>query len=174
MRKTVTALCSLMLLLPTAFSSLANAQNRQAGDAIFNEPRGNGYVQLLLTLGDIIAFQVVRPKLPAATKITEAEARVMRIMQSDATEATKISALREAETDLAKARLAALQSLEGGVIPTVVKYARIVGTTLVLVDLAERAWVWGALNANPTWSPAITTLLHNGEKLSRQYALPER
>lgn len=168
-----TFLCTIALTVSAAFSSVAIAQNRQSADAIFNEPKGSAVSQILFTAGDLIAFHVVRPKLPSGAALGAAEARVMDILASNVSDADKVQALRNAETELSKARLSVLQSMERGVIPTVIKYGRIVGTTLVLVDIFGRAWVWGALNANPTWSPAITMLQHNGAKLSRQYALPE-
>jgi len=173
-QKQIVVLCSLLLSLSTALSSSAWAQNRQSSDAIFDEPRGSAVTQLMLGAGDLIAFYLIRPKLPAGVRVVSAEGRLREILQSNMTEEDKVKSIRQAEEEVANSRVAALRTLEGGAIPTVIKYVRIVGTTVVMVDVFMRGWVWSALNANPTWSPAVTTLIHNGEKLSPQYALPQR
>lgn len=148
---------------------------RATSDALFTEPRGSAINQLLLTAGDLIAFQMIRPKLPEGRTLVEADQRLLSIVHSDRPDELKLREIHDAETDLARARLVALQSIqEKGIIPQIVRYARVVGTTLVLVDIAGRAWVWSALNANPTWSPAATMIESLAEDLSTRNALPSR
>lgn len=168
------ALMSAVAAVPLP-STAEPQQVRTRADAIFTEPRGSGIAQLMYTAGDIIAFQLVRPKLPEGKIIDEANQRLINIMNSTESDLVKTQQIHEVETELAKARLAGLQSLQmSNKIPILIKYARIVGTTLVIVDVAQRAWVWSALNANPTWSPALTTLARVGDSLSTDNALRSR
>lgn len=174
-KKMVTAVCGIMLSLPMAFSSIASAQNRnQNADALFNEPKDPMINQILYTLGDAIAFYVVKPKLPVGNALVAADARAAEIMASALPIEEKNRALEKAYLELAEARVAALKAVQGGAVPTVIRYLRVVGTSLIILDVAGRWWVWGALNANPTWSPVIATLAHDGDRLSRKYAFPEQ
>jgi hypothetical protein len=169
-------LATQMVVLP----ALAQSANRQTSDAIFTEPRQSAIKQMLLGIGDLIALEIVRPKLPSGTAIAEAQERLLAAAKAGTngemvSDDVILHNIHDAETDLAKARLVALNSLQDrGVIPRLIRYARVVGTSLIIVDLLGRAWVWGALEANPTWSPAVTMLNHLGQSISTENALPSR
>lgn len=156
--------CTLMTLNVQAFG-----QNRQTSDAIFTEPRGSAIAQVMYTLGDAIIFKLINPKLPQAAAITEADANLLAAIKSSSPDAIKLEEVRKAETNLAAARLQGLRSMD--FMPRLIRSARVVGSTLILVDVVGRVWVWGALNANPTWSPAVTALRHVADQMSTDHAL---
>jgi len=171
-----------MILFTTTLAAMAQpaatgqSPNRQTSDAIFTEPKNSGMLQLLYTLGDAVAFYIVKPKLPGADSITAANERILEVAKSELPAEAKLAAIHEAEGELAKARLAAIESMQriGAIPPWVIRYAKCVGTTLVLVDVAGRAWAWTALDANPTWSPAWQMISHVGDRISTQNALAPR
>ncbi len=174
------ALGTLALALAIPATSFAQQQqNRQTSDAIFTEQRGSMTPQLLGVVGDIIAWNLIKhipPKstvVPEAQALSEANERIAKAIAADISPETKIVRIREAESDLARARLDALRYVQmEGLTPKLIRSAKVIGQTLVLVDLAGRVWVWQSLHANPTWSPAWQMLAHVADGLSTSNALP--
>ena len=76
-------------------------------------------------------------------------------------EADRAKAISKASTEVGKAREAALKAAQAkGLISKTVKIARIGGSVLLVGDVLARIYIWNAMDANPTLSPAGTYLYH--------------
>jgi hypothetical protein len=150
------------------------AQNRQSSDALFTEPRGSVAAQVLTGLGELVVLKLINPKLPEGTAIAEKDAKILAaVKDSTLTDELKLQQINAAETEAAKARLVGLSTMQAqGMIPSVIRSARVVGNVLIIIDVAQRAWIWTALRANPTYSPVLTQLAKVGRGLSTEHALP--
>lgn len=98
---------------------------------------------------------------PAELKPYHAQ-RLERIKSvSLTTRAERQAAVQAAELNLAKAREAALKAAQSlGLVDKAIKVVR-VGTAVLLVgDIVARIYIWNAMEANPTISPAATYLQH--------------
>lgn len=188
-----------------AQGTLANAGNRDGGDALFNEPAKNGGTQVLLGIGELIVAERLKPGMSETQKmLSQAEAKLqlaqdlptseaqrkatlkailentenytdeiygeenrevlkprvakrVESLKSAAivTRAEKAAAVQAMETSLSAVRASALESLQKvGALDKSIRIVRY-GASLVLVgDVAARVYIWNALDANPTLSPA--------------------
>jgi hypothetical protein len=91
---------------------------------------------------------------------TEAATRIERLRSvSIIDQAEKAKIIAAASTNLAAARETALKAAQNlGLIDKSVKVLRVGASVLLVGDVAARLYIWNAMDANPTISPAATYL----------------
>ena len=71
----------------------------------------------------------------------------------------KAARILSAEANLSDARAVLLRAAQNqGLISKSIRFARLAGSTVLVIDVLARLYVWNGLDANPTLSPAATYL----------------
>jgi hypothetical protein len=144
-----------------AESSLAKAEwnLKLAQDLPLTEGHRRATINAILQNPKSYSTGIVTPAFPEFLKDEPAQRLEALRSAPVVTKAEKAVAVQASETALSLARANALESLQkAGLIEKSVKVARY-GASLILVgDVAARVYIWNAMDANPTLSPAATYL----------------
>jgi len=142
-----------------AESSLAKAEwnLKLAQDLPLTEGQRQATIKAILENPKSYSTGIITPEIQEFLKDEPAQRLEALRSAPVVTKAEKAAAVQASEVALSAARANALESLQkAGLIEKSFKVVRY-GASLVLVgDVAARVYIWNALDANPTISPAAT------------------